>query len=45
VVNDTAGADERHDELQQVYRDELAGDQRRLLIKLSAEMPLLDKRR
>jgi hypothetical protein len=43
-VSGTAGADDRHDALQRVYGDELAGDQRRLLIKLSAEMPLLDRR-
>ncbi|UUO01692.1 hypothetical protein M4D79_25525 [Mycolicibacterium novocastrense] len=39
-----ASAADRRDELQRVYRDELAGDRRpTMLVKLSAEMRLLDK--
>lgn len=39
-----ASAADRRYELQRVYRDELAGDRRpAILVKLSAEMRLLDK--
>lgn len=39
-----ASAADRRDELQRVYRDELAGEQRPpALVKLSAELRLLDK--
>lgn len=39
-----ACAADRRDELQQVYRDELAGERRpAVLVKLSAEMRLLDR--